>query len=43
MNKYYQQQQGTIWGLVASESKLNVVKEKARDLYRLRNSTHMEG
>lgn len=43
MNRFYQQQQGTIWGLVASESKLNVVKEKARDLYRLRLSTEMEG
>lgn len=41
MNRFYQQQQGTIWGLVASESKLNVIKEKARDLYRLRESTHM--
>jgi len=41
MNRFYQQQQGTIWGLVASEAKLNVIKEKARDLYRLRESTHM--
>lgn len=41
MNRFYQQQQGTIWVLVASESKLNVIKEKARDFYRLRESTHM--
>lgn len=41
MNRFYQQQQGTIWGLVASESKLNVIKEKARDLCRLRESTQM--
>lgn len=41
MNRYYQQQQGTVWGIVAAESKLNVIKEKARDLYRLRNSTRM--
>lgn len=41
MNRFYQQQQGTVWVLVASESKLNVIKEKARDLYRLRESTHM--
>jgi uncharacterized protein YecT (DUF1311 family) len=43
MESFYQQQQGTIWGLVAAESKLNVIRDKALDLYRLRNSTNMEG
>lgn len=41
INHFYQQQQGTVWGPVAAESKLNVVRDKARDLYRLRNSTRM--
>jgi uncharacterized protein YecT (DUF1311 family) len=43
METFYQQQEGTIWGLVAAESKLNVIRDKALDLYRLRNSTNMEG
>lgn len=43
MNSFYQQQEGTIWGLVAAEAKLNVIKDKARDLYRLRTSTDMGG
>jgi len=41
INHFYQQPQGTVWGPVAVESKLNVVRDKARDLYRLRNSTRM--
>ena len=40
---YYQQQQGTIWPLVAAESKMNIIRDKAIDLYRLRVSTNLAG
>ena len=40
---YYQQQQGTIWPLVAAESKMNIIRDKAIDLYRLRVSTYLAG
>ena len=38
---YYQQQQGTIWPLVAAEAQLNVIRDKAIDLYKLRVSTDL--
>ncbi|KEA53406.1 hypothetical protein DT73_08590 [Mangrovibacter sp. MFB070] len=41
MKTYYQQEQGTIWGLVAAESIMNITRDKALDLYRLRNSTNL--
>ena len=40
---YYRQQQGTIWSLVAAESKMNIIRDKAIDLYRLRVSTQLAG
>lgn len=40
---FYQKEEGTIWSLVAAESKMNVIRDKALDLYRLRNSVNMEG
>lgn len=43
MNAFYQQQQGTIWTLVAAEQKLNVIRDKALDLWRLRQSTDLAG
>ena len=43
INAFYQQEQGTVWGLVAAETKLNVIKEKAIDLDRLRHSTNLSG
>lgn len=43
INAFYQQEQGTVWGLVAAETKLNVIKEKAIDLDRLRRSTNLSG
>ena len=41
INLFYQQQQGTIWGIIAAQSKMNVIKDKALDLYRLRTSTQL--
>jgi len=41
MNLFYQQQQGTIWGIIAAHSKMSVIKDKALDLYRLRTSTQL--
>lgn len=43
MKSFYSQERGSIWGLVMSESKMNVIRDKAIDLYRLRNSTNMSG
>jgi uncharacterized protein YecT (DUF1311 family) len=40
---FYQKEEGTIWSLVAAESKMNIIRDKAMDLYRLRNSVNMEG
>lgn len=40
---FYQKEQGTIWSLVAAESKMNVIRDKALDLYRLTNSTNLGG
>lgn len=42
IDAFYQKEEGTIWSLVAAESKMNVIRDKALDLYRLRNSTNME-
>lgn len=36
---FYTQEQGTIWPLIAAETRMNVIKDKALDLYRLRQST----
>ncbi|ARJ40616.1 hypothetical protein B1H58_00470 [Pantoea alhagi] len=41
ISAYYQQQQGTVWPLVAAESKLKVIRDKAIDLYKLRVSTDL--
>lgn len=43
MKDFYSQERGSIWGIVMSESKMNVTRDKAIDLYRLRNSTNMSG
>ncbi|WP_411753197.1 lysozyme inhibitor LprI family protein [Serratia sp. (in: enterobacteria)] len=43
MRDFYSQERGSIWGIVMSESKMNVTRDKAIDLYRLRNSTNMSG
>lgn len=40
---FYQKEEGTIWTLIAAESKMNVIKDKAIDLNRLRNSTNLGG
>ncbi|MEP8835264.1 lysozyme inhibitor LprI family protein [Enterobacter roggenkampii] len=37
----YQKEDGSIFSLVAAESKMNVIRDKAIDLYRLRNSTDL--
>lgn len=39
LNEYYNQEQGTIWGIIAADSKMNIIRDKALDLYRLREST----
>jgi uncharacterized protein YecT (DUF1311 family) len=39
----YQQQQGSIWPLVAAETRMNVIRDKAIDLYKLRVSTNLAG
>lgn len=41
INQYYRQEQGTIWGIIASETKMNVIRDKALSLYRLRQSTQL--
>lgn len=38
---FYQKEEGTIWSLVAAESKMNIIRDKTLDLYRLRNSTNL--
>ncbi|MHA7845639.1 lysozyme inhibitor LprI family protein [Serratia sp. D1N4] len=43
MESFYSQERGSIWGIVMSESTMNVTRDKAIDLYRLRNSTNMSG
>lgn len=41
INAFYLQQQGTIWPVIAADSRMNVIKDKAMDLYRLRGSTKL--
>jgi uncharacterized protein YecT (DUF1311 family) len=43
MRDFYSQERGSIWSIVMSESKMNVTRDKAIDLYRLRKSTNMSG
>lgn len=43
IEEFYQKEEGTIWSLVAAESKMNIIRDKALDLYRLRNSTNLGG
>ena len=40
-NAYYRQEQGTIWGIIAAETRMNVIRDKALSLYRLRESTQL--
>ncbi|MCS3431419.1 lysozyme inhibitor LprI family protein [Klebsiella sp. BIGb0407] len=40
-NEFYRQEQGTIWGIIAAETRMNVIKDKALSLYRLRQSTQL--
>ncbi|WP_370557772.1 lysozyme inhibitor LprI family protein [Edwardsiella tarda] len=43
MQTFYGQEEGTIWGLVMLQSQLNIIRDKAIDLYRLRNSINLSG
>lgn len=43
IEKFYQKEEGTIWSLIAAESKMNIIRDKTLDLYRLRNSTNLGG
>lgn len=43
MRSFYMQQDGTIWGIVMSDAKLRVTRDKAIELYKLRTSTDLEG
>lgn len=38
---FYSREQGTIWPVIAAETRMNVIKDKALDLYRLRQSTSL--
>ena len=38
---FYTQEQGTIWRVIAAETRMNVIKDKTLDLYRLRQSTSL--
>lgn len=40
-NEYYRQEQGTLWGIIAAETRMNVIRDKALSLYRLRESTQL--
>ena len=40
-NEYYRQEQGTIWGIIAAQTQMNVIRDKALSLYRLRESTKL--
>ncbi|AFR03978.1 hypothetical protein PEC301653_20430 [Pectobacterium carotovorum subsp. carotovorum] len=37
------QQDGTIWGIVMSDAKLRVTRDKAIELYKLRTSAALAG
>lgn len=41
MGEYYKQQGGTIWGVVLSEAKVRITRDKAIELYKLRTSTDL--
>ncbi|MDU7378847.1 MAG: lysozyme inhibitor LprI family protein [Enterobacteriaceae bacterium] len=41
IEEFYKKEEGTIWTLISAESKMNVIKDKAIDLNRLRNSTNL--
>ncbi|WP_152412240.1 lysozyme inhibitor LprI family protein, partial [Edwardsiella tarda] len=43
MQVFYRQETGTVWGIVMLESKMNIIRDKAIDLYRLRNSKNLAG
>ncbi|MCW2478132.1 lysozyme inhibitor LprI family protein [Candidatus Symbiopectobacterium sp. NZEC135] len=43
MQAFYRQQDGTIWGIIISDAKLRVTRDKAIELYKLRTSTNLEG
>ncbi|WP_370548704.1 DUF1311 domain-containing protein [Edwardsiella tarda] len=43
MQVFYRQETGTVWGIVMLESKMNIIRDKAIDLYRLRNSKNLSG
>ncbi len=43
MASFYRQEEGTVWTIIMAESKLNVIRDKAIDLYRLRTSTNLSG
>ncbi|HHA1429937.1 TPA: lysozyme inhibitor LprI family protein [Enterobacter hormaechei subsp. xiangfangensis] len=43
IEEFYQKEEGTIWSLIAAESKINIIRDKTLDLYRLRNSTNLGG
>jgi len=38
---FYQKKEGTIWSLIAAESKMNIVRDKTLDLYRLKSSLQL--
>ena len=41
IDAFYQKEQGTVWSIIAAESKMNVIRDKAIDLNRLLNSTDL--
>lgn len=38
---FYQKEEGTIWSLIAAQNKMNIIRDKTLDLYRLRSSTNL--
>lgn len=43
INEYYKTMDGTIWRIVAAQTKMNVIRDKALDLQRLVKSTNLSG
>ena len=43
LDNFYRQQQGTIWGMVDVQAKLDFIRQKAIELHTLRVSTDMSG
>ncbi|MFG1175197.1 lysozyme inhibitor LprI family protein [Erwiniaceae bacterium CAU 1747] len=41
MQSDYRQRQGTIWGIIMSEARLRITRDKAIELYKLRKSTDL--